>query len=886
MNEKTLLIKLGRHLKTHRKRYCQYQGSGVFIYFSSFSSTKPKGCFKLENKGFTYKETQSFLKTHAFCIEICLKKCKKLWLFPKNQASTQEFLRLFAKLSIYKEINQDLTPRLKSKTAKNSKNIRISKKSRSLDASFAQESFLNEAKTIDFINKPAFFCKGETLLEEEAEDSQDLEDLKRFLCEEILCEGHLPFEIKEISCILQQKSHEFLFNQALNGEYKEKKQVLGGVKAISLTIPDFCSTKEQSFKQNKTVFQQYQEEKKSFAQHFVFPKREDSFNITTMKSLEFDKEVLLSLGQQFLWEFQLENAAKVFAMLKDEDFEFSQGFIEIEVMKVLISGKKNLILNLLEKLQTQKNLVENVKTQTCEGFLLVSEILLIKGLLSILLQSKFQAFLALKEAYNNLKKSENLIKKGSVPSNNGFSRYLLISGTFEIGLSLLPSQFRKILELLGVSLNKNEGISNLNKCILQGRARAHYARIILSLYYIENQASTSFDEAFKLIKEALSILSKSPLVNWLASLFSWRFLQGTESTKLILRSLSNIGGELVKEAYYLKFELGWFEMSRCQWLSALAFFEELAIVSLDLFNFDEKMFFEIAKNFKDLPLPAAFKTLINRANSLENGLLEEYPAKNIENSENRGKNYKNIEKPKKNTIILPHRNTLALIISICYINLNEDKLCEVWLHMIHYIDKKFAGDSLRTAMDEDISRLARKYLTRSYKFFLKYEVLYFLKEISKLKDAYLLQMKSNIEVFFQETFGLALLDHQTIFALIKKNPLERDFICEYASGLFLIVVILCILRKLDLVMQCGEAMKDIRSFVPKECEYLLHHTFHWVGRAKLIIDDGEGKENVALEFLRLSKKYQECEFTMRNKNNKTISEILVILNLNLNLKKK
>lgn len=877
MNEKTLLVKLGRHFKTQRRRYCQYEGSGVFVYFSSFSSTKPKGCFKLEKQGFTYKETPSFLKPYAFCIELCVGKQKKYWLFPKNEACNQDFLRLFAMLSTQKEINQDLTPKFKGKTSKTSKTSKISKitkKCRSLDVSLAQESFVNEAKSIDFINKPTFLYKGETLLEEEAEDSPALEELKRFLCEEILCEGHIPFEIKEISCILQQKSHEFLFNQALNGEFQEKKPQNVSNKPISLTIPDFCSTKEQGFKQNKTIFRQYQEEKKSFAQHFLFPKREDSFNITAIQRLEFDKEMLLSLGQQFLWEFQLENAAKVFGLYKEEDFEFSQGFIEIEVMKVLISGKKNLIVSLLEKLQTQKTSIENVKAQTCEGYLLLSEILLIKGLLFILLQSKFQAFLALKEAYNNLKKSEILIKKGSIPSNNGFSRYLFLSGTFEIGLSLLPSQFRRILELLGVSLNKNEGISSLNKCILQGRVRAHYARTILSLYYIENQVSASFDDAFKLIKEALGILSKSPLINWLASLFSWRFLQGTESAKLILRSLSNIGGELVREAYYLKFELGWFEMSRCQWLSALAFFEELAIVSLDLFNFDEKCFCEIAKNFRDLPLPAPFKALINRANSLENGLLEEYP---IKNSEKLGKTS---EKQKKNTIVLPHRNTLALIISICYINLNEDKLCEVWLHMIQYIDKKFGGDSLRTAMDEDISRLARKYLTRSYKFFLKYEVLYFLKEISKLKDAYLLQMRNNIEVFFQETFGVALMDHQTIFALIKKNPLEKDFLCEYASGLFLLVVILCILRKMDLVMQCGEAMKDIRNFVPKECEYLLHHTFHWVGRAKLTIDEEEGKENIALEFLRLSKKYQDCEFTMRNKNNKTISEILVILNLN------
>lgn len=873
MNEKTLLLKLGRRFKTKTKRYCFYQGLGVFLYYTSPSSVKPKGCFKLEKQAFSYKEIPSILKNHEFCIEITIIN-KIFWLFPVSSKENQSYLNLLKMLwqekqekplIITKKIN-DLTPRLQTK--KNP--LGIHKKSRSMDVSALHESTNNievNEKSIELIQNP---LQEQGLLEEEPEISEDLEDFKRFLCEDILCEGHIPSDIKEISCILQNKSHGDLFSQVLKDE---KKQVLPGKPGL-LVIPEpdgFQTKKEGNFKQNKTMFHQYQKEKTAFSQHFVFPKREDIFNITPIKNLEIDKEFLLKLGQQFLWEFQLENAAKVFS-LHHEDLEFRQGFIEIEIMKILISGKRNLILSLFEKLQIQRHFIENVDTTTpkFEKFLLISEISLIKGLMFILIQNKFQAFLALKDAYSNLKKTETLLKKGCVLENNGFSRYLFITGTFEIGLSLLPVQFRKILEILGVNTNKIEGIENLKNCILQNRNRSNYARTILSLYYIENSTNTSFDEAFSLIKNALSVLSKSPLINWLAALFSWRFLLGNESTKLILRSLSNIGGDLAKEAYYLKFELGWFEMSRCQWLSALTFFEELAIVSLDLFNFDEKCFCDLNKFYKDNNdlLPVSFKALISRAKNMENCILDDYPFK-----DSASKN----KSSKKNTIILPHRNTLALIISICYINLNEDKLCDLWLYMIQYCDKKFSGDSLRTFLDEDVSRLAKKYINRSFKFFLKYEVLYFLKEISKLKDAYLVQMKSNIEVFFQETFKLSLSDHKNIILIIKKNPLEKDLLCEYVSGLFLMIVILCLLRKLEEVMCFGQMLKEIKDFVPKECEYLLHHAFHWVGRAKLTMIEEEGKENKALEYLRLSKKYQDCEFTLKNKNNKAISEILVIL---------
>ena len=911
-NERILLIKFGKRLKFKKKRYCLYQKNGLFLYFSSENEQKPKGRIQLEPNHLSFSSTQSLEKNENFCIKI-VNNSKNFWIFPKNSSENERFLVIFSEILEKKPEKNPFSTKnsmknmIKSmnnseKFAKNPKNIK-----KALTDSFLQENPDIPSNTID-LSFSSKHRKNEVLCEKNDE-----------ICEEVLCEGRFPYEIPDFSL---PKPHETLFKGVFSSQKPAKKQNL------LINPPSFSPEKREIFLQNNsTFFQHYQK-----FQRFLFPKTEDFLDEISLKNLEKNADFALNLAQQFLWEFQLENADRIYELHKANP-EFSQGFYEISLMKILVSGKKSLIFSLIEKI-SEKPVFSNINP---ENLLLSSELFLIKGLLFLLLQSKFQAFLSLKDSYSSLKKAEISLKKGFSLPPASFSRFLLISGAFQLGLSLLPSQYRKILELLGLSLDRAAGLENLKKCIQENQTRSNYARLLLGLYYIEGDA-TNFDEAFSLIKSSLSILNKSPLINWLASLFSWKFLQGSESLKLILRSLTNIGGKLIKEAYYLKFELAWFEMSQCQWISALGFFEELAIVSLNLFDFDEKMF----KGIKPAKLldHKAFRSLIDRAKGLENGILEEYPkkstnleekvaknseekvAKNLE--ENGAKNFvekvakkleekaaKKLEEKTakkleekfakkseekfakkleekvakkleekvaknlsiKNGIILPHRNTLALIIAICYINLNEESLCEIWLYMVQYIEKKFAGDALHTNIDEDISRLSRKYLKRSKKFFLKYEVLYFLKEISKLKEANLLQMKEAIEAFFEENYDISLGKHEEILAFYRKNPIFLgSFLVEYASGVFLCIIILCVLRSLTEVLFLGEKLKEIRALLPKDHEYLLHHGFHWVGRC-FLAGEVQKKEEKALEFFKLSKEHQECEFTMKARNSKAIIEV-------------
>ena len=869
---RVLLIKYGKRFKIKQKRYCEYQCEGLFFYYKTPTTTKLKGMFKLLKDQFIYEFIE---KPKEFVIYIKIpSENKEFWLYPLNNEEKQNYIEILQNLQ-RKSLKKLYKPTRKASLdyqtpSLNKKQIQVKMTSNSflLDSAINPSVSKNPLEFSFNANLRHNLDDFKVLLEEFDDDYEAMKHDFEHDIEYNLDEGRFPSEIQEISGF---KSHSHLFQEVLYDQKplkpNKKKGLLINLDAIMLKNSDI----KPEFMNNYSVFQQYQLDKESLSHRFLFPKVEDHLNIDSLKPLAIEHESLLNLAQQFLWEFQLENAYKIY-QIHSNHHEFSQGFLEITLMKILISGKKSLIFSLLDTIQLK--ILSYTSNQMVEIILILSELYLIKGLLYLLLQSKFQAFLALKDSYNCLKKTENYMKKGVSLTAIGFSRFLLISGTYEIGLSLLPSQYRKILELLGISIDRATGLQSLKKCILQGKGRAHYARLLLGLYYIENNdgVDSSFDDAFTLIKESLNLMKKSPLINWLASLFSWRFLQGSESIRLILRSLSNIGGELVKEAYYLKFELGWFEMSRCQWLSALGFFEELAIVCLDFFHFDEKLLMQVLPNA--FIIHKTFKTLLNRAKSMENGVLERYP-----DPDGFQLNKPIDKKLTQNTIVLPHRNTLCLIIAICYINLNEDKLCELWLYMIQYIDKKFSGDSLRTVIDDDVSRLSRKYLKRPYKFFLKYEVLYFLKEISKLKDTNLLQMKDAIEAYFHKTFNIALQNHQSILCTIKLNPLDRIWlVVEYSSGLFLLIIILCVIRRLNDVLVIGKKMKEIKEFLPREYDYLLHHGFHWVGRA-LLVGDEMNKEIIALDYLKLSKKYDDCEFNFKAKNKRLLKEIKAIMTI-------
>ncbi len=58
-------------------------------------------------------------------------------------------------------------------------------------------------------------------------------------------------------------------------------------------------------------------------------------------------------------------------------------------------------------------------------------------------------------------------------------------GVFNIGLSIMPNNCLKLLDIIGVCPNKNIGLENLNKCKELNSLRSKYANALILLYYTE-----------------------------------------------------------------------------------------------------------------------------------------------------------------------------------------------------------------------------------------------------------------------------------------------------------------------------------------------------------------------------------------------------------------
>lgn len=101
------------------------------------------------------------------------------------------------------------------------------------------------------------------------------------------------------------------------------------------------------------------------------------------------------------------------------------------------------------------------------------------------------------------------------------SRYYFTAGLFNIGLSMVPSYFLKILSLLGISPDKQYGYVCLEKCVELASIRIYYAALLLCIEYTE--LNPNVDKAITIIKKMIKLLPSSPLFYWMASLLSWRF---------------------------------------------------------------------------------------------------------------------------------------------------------------------------------------------------------------------------------------------------------------------------------------------------------------------------------------------------------------------------
>uniref|UniRef100_A0A0G4G0Q5 PH domain-containing protein n=1 Tax=Chromera velia CCMP2878 TaxID=1169474 RepID=A0A0G4G0Q5_9ALVE len=182
------------------------------------------------------------------------------------------------------------------------------------------------------------------------------------------------------------------------------------------------------------------------------------------------------------------------------------------------------------------------------------------------------------------------------------SRALTGLGIFYVIVSLVPGSIAPLLRLAGFVVDKERGRRYLDACAVEGnRPRAPLAALVLSLFHLDMQPDV--ERAGQLLTSVLERHPASGLPLWAASVLAWRHGCIQDAVFLVQRALNACAGDegtlerrreptdplspsipgpeaLVRHAFYLKYEMGWFLFMKCEWAPALSFLLEVASVSV------------------------------------------------------------------------------------------------------------------------------------------------------------------------------------------------------------------------------------------------------------------------------------------------------------------
>ncbi|KAL4502435.1 hypothetical protein ABPG72_012022 [Tetrahymena utriculariae] len=628
------------------------------------------------------------------------------------------------------------------------------------------------------------------------------------------------------------------------------------------------------YNQNKCKEPQIKDKKEFYNKKniigYIVPKMEDAIPYLNNQQDDYSKNVdqqisvekCYSDGYYYLWSFQFVNSHEIFKIYREENINFEYALLEHNLLKIIVTGSKDLIATTEQKFAEfyeyltacQKDIQKKGDKSTIRCLsgisqmtvdLIKSETYLVRGLLQAFLNNKFQSFIQFKNAYQTFQKVKQKIES-AVPKNSSIheylkkecdiytkSRFYFISGLFNIGLSMIPSYFLKILSLIGIQPNKQYGYECLEKCIELQSIRSSYASLLLCIEYIE--LNPNVEKSILLIKKMIKALPQCPLFYWMASLLSWRYAKPDDALNLINKSLWNCGEELGQVSFYLKFEKGWYNVSQFDWKQALDLFQEIVLMAIDIDSFDMDLLNSLAHQKK---LPEAPQLMMQF----------------IEEAKNKFKH--------KHKIILPHKCCLIALVACCYENQGLTDNMNLWFLMTQYLIKK--NQDHKTGVDEDISKLCTKYINRQNKQLIKYEILYFVKEITKLREDMLNKMVEEIQFYYESEYGSI---QDIFFKNILKNNSQKAI--DFCSTIFLRIVSGCLQQDFNMVYQSGKVLDKIAEFIPTDHHYILHHSYHWLARCQLQQNlFSNSKEN-----LKKCLKYKKCEFTLENKSQKLLSEI-------------
>ena len=529
------------------------------------------------------------------------------------------------------------------------------------------------------------------------------------------------------------------------------------------------------------------------------------------------------VGQKLLWNYRLEAAERHFRGLSFLDLRSALHFAEVHLFKVVLTGSRKDVQEGSAALER----TEDPLLQTDQwAEVIKAEVGVFRAILLFISGQRLKAFLTLRTAWKIYRKYEYQLS--AISDMDIFSRVSFGLGLFYLLLTLIPSSIATLLRLAGFCGDRNRGLDLLDQCCRCGGSRSPMATIVLSVFYID--MDPDLDRSERLLEAGTGSYPTCVLLYWVSSILLWKTGKVAKAISVLQKALACCGPELARRAAFLKYELGWFYFLRLKWQEARDLFQAILADCLTLSSELDGFVKEMLTNGVLTPDSSlAFEALFNRRFVVK----QKQKTRWLENTVTAN-----------DRVYIPHKACLISQLAGCFAA-DEDQKVLFWLK----VTKIAAGNpcASRTKVDEEFGDLAEIFLRRVSCALLPFELVYFLKQASKLQPDMLALVYERAEAVTKA----------------QSNVVER------ASAHMLQVMSLCLLGETLQACALSDRVHSDLSSLPDWAIYLIPHTFYWCARAYMAQQRLQDSFNVLTQ----AKKMKNYVFCIKGKLARLLTDV-------------
>ena len=546
----------------------------------------------------------------------------------------------------------------------------------------------------------------------------------------------------------------------------------------------------------------------------MMPPRED---LPVQELINRPAEQIRNIGVSYLWNYQLDFAKDSFELIKKSDLRSWIYLAEVAFFKLLITGRKSDIKASMGVLHDCEMFFENEQDKYLE--ILQAELMLFKSVVLVLTGQKFKAFISLRTCWKTYKKYEFI----NIEDMDIKARVELGLGIFLLILSLAPASVSAILRLAGFSSDRSKGLEHLHRALEYKQSRSVYAGLILSLFYVELDPKP--DKAAEIVQSLSLEYPGCVLIHWVQSITSWKRNQIDLAILYLNKALHFCGEDLSKQAAFIKYELGWLYFLRFEWTLAKNHFEGILLETLSLSS----------------SLDLMVKKLILNG-SLDQESLEKLDKLIKKPSKKEKKNWLDSEST-PDRVYLPHKACLITQLVSCLSSGHSAVLS--WLKVIQV---SVLTSSRFSSFDSDFAKLSLSFELRGSIELLPYEVIYFMKQHTKI------------------------LPHMLIKIIDKASDTVKksNILPELCSGIMLQIMALALNGDTTIALALVSRCQSLAEQLPQWAGYLAPHSLYWCARVMI----AEGLKSDAERLLRRAKKFKGYVFDIRCKIERVLNELI------------